>query len=515
MHLPTSLFLRDRHLLILSGLVILAFFWHLGAPALFDLDEGAFSAATREMLLRGDYITTFLNGEPRFDKPILIYWLQALSVASFGLHEWSLRLPSALAASTWVFATYHFARSRLPDHAVLLAASMLATSVLVVIIGRAATADAVLNLLITLSLFELWRYWETPSRPTLLRGFIWIALGFLCKGPVAAMIPLIVSGIWYISHKRWREWLGLVFNPYGLILFLIITLPWYMLEYRAQGQAFIDGFFFKHNIGRFTSTMEQHGGHWWYYIVALPFIILPFSGLLGKLSFKTIQTPLDRYLWLWFGFVFVFFSFSSTQLPHYMLYGITPLILLLAKHAGRNPGRWISSIPALLLAGIYLFLPKLLEYALTQKTDAYHTGLLVQAQQITDNSHYFLLAGCYLAILLAVSLWPTLTAIRRLLLIATLQTLFLVGVLLPFVANIQQTPVKNAALFARQHLKQAGIVMDGINMPSFSVYLGKIVPHRPPETGEYVFTAADRLTPNDTVAFQQGGLVIIQKGRIP
>lgn len=502
--------LDDGNLLVLLPVLALAFFWQLGATPLFDLDEGAFSAATREMLQRGDYITTFLNGEPRFDKPILIYWLQAISVSAFGLQEWALRLPSALAASGWVLATYQYARSRMETRHALFATLMLASTFMVVIIGRAATADAVLNLLIALSLFDLWRYWETPTRVILLRGFVWIGLGFLCKGPVAAMIPLVVSGIWYISQRRWRDWLMLVLNPYGLLLFLLITLPWYVLEYRAQGQAFIDGFFLKHNIGRFTSTMEHHGGHVWYYLLVLPIIILPFSGLLGKLSLGALRTPLNRYLGLWFGFVFVFFSFSSTQLPHYLLYGITPLILLLTQRVGNNPGRWLTCTPPLLLAAILLFLPELIELALLKQTDAYHAGLLEQVQQSTAPS-YHVAAGIYFVALLTVTLWPTVSGLRRMALIAILQTTFIVSILIPLAGNIQQRPVKNAGQFVRQHLGNASVVMDGLNMPSFSVYRGTVTPHRPAQLGEYVFTAADQLSTAYQPVFQQGGIVIAKR----
>ena len=70
--------------LVLLG-IVLSFYLGLGSVPLFDLDEGAFSEATREMLLRGDYISTFLNGAPRYDKPVLIYWLQAVSVLTLGV----------------------------------------------------------------------------------------------------------------------------------------------------------------------------------------------------------------------------------------------------------------------------------------------------------------------------------------------------------------------------------------------------------------------------------------------
>src|SRR4051812_4569086 len=82
--------------------LLLPLLWQLGGTPLFDVDEGAFSEATREMLASGDWLHTTLNGAPRFDKPIGVYWLQALSVSLFGLGEFALRLPSVLAC--WAMA---------------------------------------------------------------------------------------------------------------------------------------------------------------------------------------------------------------------------------------------------------------------------------------------------------------------------------------------------------------------------------------------------------------------------
>lgn len=97
-----------NYLYLLFGFILISSFIPLGLTPLFDLDEGAFSEATREMLIGKDYITTYLNGELRFDKPILIYWLQLLSVKIFGINEFAFRLPSAIAASLWAIVVYLF-----------------------------------------------------------------------------------------------------------------------------------------------------------------------------------------------------------------------------------------------------------------------------------------------------------------------------------------------------------------------------------------------------------------------
>src|ERR671929_1514687 len=115
--------------------VLASFFWMLGAAPLFDVDEGAFSEATLEMFERGDFLSTYLNGEPRYDKPILIYWLQAAAVALIGPSEWAFRLPSAICATLWAWLTYAFVRRYYGPQRALFAALLLATSLGVFIIG--------------------------------------------------------------------------------------------------------------------------------------------------------------------------------------------------------------------------------------------------------------------------------------------------------------------------------------------------------------------------------------------
>ena len=131
------------------------------------------------------------------------------------------------------------------------------------------------------------------------------------------------------STSRIGEFLRAMFNPGGWALLLLIAAPWYVAIYLQQGQAFIDGFILKHNVARFTDTFEGHGGNVLYYVPVLLLMLLPFTGLLLQLLRKrplVAIEPLERYCWLTFGFVFVFFSLSGTQLPHYLLYGISPLL---------------------------------------------------------------------------------------------------------------------------------------------------------------------------------------------
>src|SRR5262249_33131815 len=153
--------------LLVAAAVAISFYLALGSVPLFDLDEGAFSEATLEMLQRHDLLAPYLAGEPRYDKPILIHWLQAASVSLVGVNEWAFRLPSAIAATLWIWLTYRFGREQLGERAGLLAAAMLACAPSVQIIARAATADALLNACLAGSMFSIYRYLARGERTQL------------------------------------------------------------------------------------------------------------------------------------------------------------------------------------------------------------------------------------------------------------------------------------------------------------------------------------------------------------
>ena len=60
-----------------------------------DTTEARYSEITRLMMESGNWVTlTYVNGEPFWGKPPLLFWLQATSFNFFGINEFSARLPS-------------------------------------------------------------------------------------------------------------------------------------------------------------------------------------------------------------------------------------------------------------------------------------------------------------------------------------------------------------------------------------------------------------------------------------
>jgi 4-amino-4-deoxy-L-arabinose transferase-like glycosyltransferase len=488
----------------------------LGLTPLFDVDEGAFGEATREMLASGDWLSTTLNGAPRFDKPILIYWLQAASVAALGLNEFALRLPSALAALAWITAIGRFASARVNVETGALAAWIAATCIGVIVIAHAATADALLNALLAAAMLDAWRFVEDDNHSALRRMYIWIGLGVLTKGPIALLIPVAVTFLYALASRRLRDWPKAAFDPVGWLLLMAIVAPWYGYALHHHGRAFIEGFFVKHNLQRFGGTLEGHSGSLAYYVVAVPLLLLPWTGLLWpalRAARGDWRVGLLRYLWLWFGFVFVFFSASGTKLPHYVLYGLTPLFLLMALH--RNEAGAGASIAARLAAAALLALMPLLPWLVQQwaigATGArtpYYAALGLRSLEAAPSSFYAIVgSSCAIGIaVLFVLRWPTW---RRLAVAAGLLTLSVEFAVAPWLGDILSGPIKRAAEFVAA--RPENVVQWNLNVPSFSVYRGRITESRAPRPGELAITRADRLPADATVKvlFEEAGVMVV------
>ncbi|MET0855574.1 MAG: glycosyltransferase family 39 protein [Telluria sp.] len=490
----------------------LAFFNQLDGFPLFDVDEGAFSEATREMLARGDYITTYLNGQPRFDKPILTYWLQALSVLLFGPREFAFRLPSALAAVGWMVAILFFTRRQSDRRTAYVAALIAATSVGVGVIGRAATADALLNLFLALAMFDIYRYMELPLKRYRRRALLWIALGVLTRGPVALLIPFAVSAIAFALHGKLRDWRQAVLDPACWGILLAVAAPWYVFEYVRQGDAFIAGFFLRHNVERFMAPLQGHRGHVLYYLPAVLLLLLPYSGLLLRIVPTVRQLrarPLDTFLWCWFLFVLAFFSLAATKLPHYLLYGLTPLFVLMAMRRGLLQSRLLAFAPPILLLAAVVVLPAALHHVGAGMRDDYLREALTRREAFglvyRIATPTLLLACVVLAVMPRYQVWQKLVA-SGVLCAATVG-----GLLLPALGELQQGPVKEAALFARD----AGLLVRTwhFNVPSFSVYRGKITESATtPRPGEILLTRSSSLAELGAVEvlYRKGGVLLVR-----
>ncbi len=486
----------------------LSFFLGAATLPLSDVDEGAFTEATREMLAADNLVSPTLNGQPRHDKPILIYWAQAASVSVLGINELGFRLPSLIAAVLWVLATGLFCAryGRRADAPV--AMLVMTLSLMVGMIAKAAIADALLNLWLALSMYGIYAYSEAArqndgarARLALRLSALALGLGFLTKGPVALMFPVLVAGLYLLSLRQWRLIRDALLDFPAWLLLIATVLPWHVLVYLDQGDAFFRGFYLQHNVNRYTSTFEGHGGNPLYYLLVLPFVLLPFSGWLPvslRRAWRHWRGPgemaaearLLRFLLLWFAVVFVFFSLSRTQLPHYLLYGCTPLFILMARYRPLRRQRWRVLLPGIAGMALIAFLPVLLpvlSHRLVKPDDLAMLAALIEAFDPVVIAALALLT--FISVMLAMT--RRLAPWQTLVLIGLLQAVTLNGLLAPAVMSVTQAPVRALAEIARAEAWP--VVSYRVSQPSFSVYRQAVTPSRLPVVGEVVITRRDRL----------------------
>jgi 4-amino-4-deoxy-L-arabinose transferase-like glycosyltransferase len=530
---------RDRRAAVLLALGLLVYWlaW-LGAAPLFDVDEGAFSEASREMLRSGDWLHTTLNGTDRFDKPILVYWLQAASLAVFGVHEFAARLPSALCGWGWSLAAGWFAAQRWGRGAGLAAAVVIATSAGPLFIGRAATADALLNLLLVLTLFDTVRFVELDvagereaALRKLRRAFLWAGLGLLAKGPVAVVVPAGALLGWAVLARggAWRTVLRAAADWRAWCIALGVALPWYLYALHRHGRAFIDGFFLRHNLDRFSGPLEGHQGSVLYYLVVLPLVMLPWTPLL---------VPALRSLWRewrvrsagpallmlagWGGFVLVFFSLSGTKLPHYVLYGLTPFALLSAR-ALAGGSRWAAWLVAGLACAVVLLTTASPGFAvrLAQAQQDPYWRALVDPASLPPAPAWGLAVAVAFGVALA-ALWRFRRgdALGGTTLAALTCGLWLTSAVVPWWGETLHGPARQLSLLARE--RGLPLVQWRADQPSAAFYRDAPAPRRAPQPGEAALSREDRLgqpgpdvpARYDIVA-RSRGLVLITVPRAP
>jgi len=508
----------------------------IGAAPLADVDEGAFAQASREMLASGDWLHTTLNGADRFDKPPLVYWLQALSLAVFGPEAFAVRLPSLLCAALQCLVLAAFVSPRWGLSTAVLTAGLAATMLGAALMGRAATADALLNLLIVAAALDLWRFIESAGqhKTALRRAALWMGLGVLTKGPVALLVPMAACALflaWNALSQRLgrdkqpggnpaslplRAWA----DPWALALGATVSLPWYAYALHRHGQAFVDGFILRHNVQRFAGALEGHGGGPWYPFLVLPLLLLPWTPLLLPVlrhARSGLGDPLQRFLWAWAGFVLVFFAIAATKLPHYLLYGCAPLVMLMALRLNQavKADIWAVALCALLLIGVGAASLPLVEW-LAPRLDAHAQASLVHALQRPAP-----LAATAVPAALAVVL-ALVWALRGGFWAQRLACLVMAWAGLSaalasasgWLQGLQQ-PVRELTQIATA--RGLPLVQWQLHQPSAGFYARAVVPRRAPRSGEAALVRQDRFAampaserePCEPVA-RAGGLLLVQ-----
>src|SRR5512143_18144 len=331
-----------RDLFLLTVLISLFFGFMLGNRPLSVPDEGRYVEIPREMVVTGDYLTPRLNGVKYLEKPPLFYWLESLSIQFFGLKEFALRLWPALFALFGCLAVYGAGKRLYGRRSGLIAAAVLATSVLYYALSRNIILDMPVSVLLTAALLSfLVGTHETPGlrRRLFLWGFYaFAALAVLTKGLIGILIPGMIIGVWIIMLGEWRV-LRTIYLPSGVLLFMLIAAPWHILAGRSNPE-FLNFYFIHEHFQRYLTKIHGRYRPAWYFIPVLLVGLFPWTPFLVQaVTFSTPSSWRERhehrdalFLMLWAGLVFLFFSVSDSKLIPYILPVLPPLSIIIGRY---------------------------------------------------------------------------------------------------------------------------------------------------------------------------------------
>ncbi len=318
----------------LALLVVFIAFFKLGGYLLFDVDEAVFSEASREMISTGDYITPTYNFVPRYDKPILFYWFMSLAYKLFGVNEFAARFTSASFGALLVLMTFFFVRRVKGNAGAYLSALSLLLNLEFFVYSHSAVTDTTLTFFIAASVYSFYLGVSEKNGKWFIPFWVAAALATLTKGAIGTLFPVSVAFLYLAATKNLAR-LKDVFRPRYILLFLLVSAPWFAAEFYVNRWDFFNAFIIKHHIKRFAEANSLHSGPFYYYIIVLLAGFFPWVMMLPGALYRGFKERLNAedglYLLsaIWFVFVLVFFSISRTKLPNY-IFPLFPCAAVLA-----------------------------------------------------------------------------------------------------------------------------------------------------------------------------------------
>ncbi len=327
-----------------------------GLPALLllpplDRDESRYAQATSQMLETGDYVDIRFQDDPRWKKPVGIYWMQAAAVAVTSSVEnrdiAPYRIPSILGAMLAAAACAWAGAAMFGQRAGFLAGAILGASFLLSTEAGIAKTDAMLCGAVTLAMAGLARIYlasragEVPIRPHKLMFWLGLGLSILIKGPIGLIVvvpAMIALSVW----DRDAGWLKRLGWGWGLPLVALIVGPWAIAITIAT-----DGGFWTEAIGgdlapKIAGGDEGHGVFPGFYLLIAPLLFFPATLLLPaalSAGWSRRAEPAIRFLVCWLVPAWLIFELTPTKLPHYNLPTFGALALLAAAALTRPVGK--------------------------------------------------------------------------------------------------------------------------------------------------------------------------------
>ena len=293
----------------------------LNSPPIYILDEARNAQCAKEMEQNNTLVVPTFNGRLRTDKPPLHYFFMIAAYKMMGVSSFSARFFSAIFGLLTVGIIALFANKYIGRQTAILTTIILSCSTHFIFEFRLAVPDPYFIFFTVASLLSGFTWLKDDKPSFLYLAAVLTALGVLCKGPVAVVLPAIAFLIFTIYKKNWKGLFSWHLVP-AFLLFLAIALPWYVLVHNATNGQWTRAFFLEHNFSRYSAPKDGHGGFFLLPLFVSLVGLLPFASFVGEAIKKrkiVFGNDAIAFSLLVFAVVVIFFSISATQLPNYTM----------------------------------------------------------------------------------------------------------------------------------------------------------------------------------------------------
>jgi 4-amino-4-deoxy-L-arabinose transferase-like glycosyltransferase len=378
-------------LIVVLILTSITYFTFIGQYPLLEPDEGRYAEIAREMLETGNFITPHLNYVKYFEKPPLFYWLTAMSLRVFGQNESAIRMVSSLTGFLTILLIIGLGKRLFNTRVGVIAGWIYLTSARPLAMARRPIIDGFFSLCLSTTWGSWWLGYKAATSRARQGWYLmaWACLGLatMTKGIAAIALTGFIIFLFLLLRRNWSILKQMAWWP-GLLIFLIISLPWHVAAY-LETPEFAHFYFVVQHFGRLVGN--EHVKPFWFFLAVFPLIMMPWGTLLFptawdaiRRSMHAIRLPQSIYpdkrtrksigvtendvrqnqkneiflfLVIWIVTVIGLFSISRSKLIPYILPACPAASLLLADYL-ENEGlskvstRWCMVITALLLFAI-------------------------------------------------------------------------------------------------------------------------------------------------------------------
>ncbi len=345
-----------KHLILLLIVIVPLFSLGLSNHGLWSADEPRVAEIGREMALTGNWAVPTLNQRPFLEEPPLYYASLALAFKIFGVSDKVARIPSAFFAFAAILVIFFMANLFFGPRIALLSGLILATSGEYFRVAHWVVVDSALTFFIMSAMYSFIMGYlsETDRKKLLYYILLYVActLAFYTKGFIGIVIPGLGILVFLIIERNFKEMIRMKLWL-GILIFLALTLPWFVALWQHGGTEHLKVFFLHNHLQRFfpsgyagiiSGAASGHHHPFYHYITEFPSGFLPWSLLLIPVFFhafsksnrsggtNVLSEKGTLFSKCWFFAGIIFLSIASTKRTLYLMPIFAPIAMLTAAY---------------------------------------------------------------------------------------------------------------------------------------------------------------------------------------